>query len=97
MENVVRVEIITNGLEMREVTALLDEIGVTGYTVIRRVEGRGERGWQGGDQLTDAFENGYVMTACDLPTAERIASALRPLLKRHGGICLFSEARLLRL
>ncbi len=96
MENVIRIEIVTDGLEMREVIALLGEIGVSGYTLIPRVEGRGGRGWQGGDQLTDAFANSAVMTACDPVTAERIVSRIRPLLKRHGGICLLSEARMVK-
>ena len=96
MENVTRVEIITDALEMREVCTLLDTLGVTGFTIIRDAQGKGERGSQLGDEITDVFKNSYLLAACEPALAERVAEAVRPLLKRRGGICLLSPARSVR-
>ena len=92
MQSVKRIEIITDTLEMREVCRVLDEIGVSGYSVIRDVTGRGERGVQSGDDLTDVFKNSLLLTACPPERVSDIVTAIRPLLKRRGGICLVSDA-----
>ena len=83
MQSVKRIEIITDTLEMREVCRVLDEIGVSGYYVIRDVTGRGERGVQSGDDLTDVFKNSLLLTACPPERVSDIVTAThsgRPLL-----------------
>ncbi len=96
MENVTRVEIITDALEMREVCVLLESLGVSGYTMIRDVEGLGDRGHQLGDELTDVFKNSFLLAVCEPALAERVAAALRPILQRRGGVCLLTPARSVR-
>lgn len=96
MENVTRVEIITDALEMREVCRLLESLGVTGFTIIRDVQGQGERGRQLGDELTDVFKNSLLLAVCEPTLAERVAEALRPILKRRGGMCVLTPARSVR-
>lgn len=88
-----RIEIITEAREMREVAAVLDALGVSGYTIIRDVEGKGGRGVQSGDELTDVFKNSYLLTTCAPERVEEVVEAIRPLLKRWGGVCLVSDAR----
>jgi nitrogen regulatory protein PII len=92
MQAVKRVEIITDALQMRHVTALLEEIGVSGYTIFRDVVGKGGRGMQSGDELSDAFKNSYLLTACSAERAQKITDAIRPILARRGGLCLVSDA-----
>jgi len=93
MENVKRIEIITDALEMSNVCAKLDAVGVSGYSVIKDVVGKGDRGSQLGDELTDVFKNSYLLTTCDAAGLEALVKAIRPILKRHGGICLVSDAQ----
>jgi len=93
MQNVKRVEIITNALEMREVCAVLEAHDVTGYSVIGAVTGRGDRGVQGGDELSGAFSNSYLLTACAPERVEEVVEAIRPILRQNGGICLVSDAQ----
>ena len=93
MQNVKRLEIITNTLEMREVRATLEAEGVRGYTVIPRALGSGERGQQSGDDLSDAFSNALLLTACLPEDAPRLIEAVRPILKKSGGVCLVSDAQ----
>ena len=92
MEAVKRIEIITDALEMREVCRVLEALGVSGYSLVRDVTGRGERGVQSGDGLTDVFKNSLLLTACGPERVEEIVAAIRPILKRRGGVCLVSDA-----
>ena len=77
---------------MREVCRVRDRLVVSGYSVIRDVAGRGERGVQSGDDLTDVFKNSMVLLACPPARVPEIVEAIRPILKRRGGICLVSDA-----
>ncbi len=92
MQAVKRIEIVTDALEMRAVCRVLDRLAVSGYSVIRDVTGRGERGVQSGDELTDVFKNSMVLLACPPERVPEIVEAIRPILKRRGGICLVSDA-----
>jgi len=93
MQIVKRIEIITGALEMQAVVAVLETHGVSGYTIIKDVTGKGERGVQSGDDLTDVFKNSYLLTTCPPEQVQEIVEAIRPLLKRHGGVCLISDAQ----
>ena len=86
-----RVEIVIDALELSAACALLDQAGVPGYTVIREVTGKGDRGDRGGDDLTGALKNGYILCACKDTQARAVAEAVRPLLKRLGGMCLLTD------
>lgn len=93
MQVVKRIEIITDALEMKAVTGVLEAYGVSGYTIIKDVTGKGERGVQFGDELTDVFKNSYLLTTCPPEQVEEIVEAIRPLLQQRGGVCLISDAQ----
>jgi nitrogen regulatory protein PII len=86
-----KVEIVTDALEVSAVAAVLDANGVSGYTVIHDVTGKGSRGDRSGDDLTNALKNGYIFTACPEPQARAVAEAVRPILRRFGGVCLITD------
>lgn len=92
MQPVKRIEIVVDSLELSKVLKLLEKVGVSGYTIIREVTGKGERGIRGGDELTGVFKNSYVLAACSVEQADQVIAAVRPVLKRFGGICLVSDA-----
>ena len=93
MQNVKRIEIITNALEMREVCRELEAHGVTGYSVMHDVTGRGERGVQDGNELSGSFKNSYLLTACPPEQVAEIIETIRPLIQKNGGVCLVSDAQ----
>jgi nitrogen regulatory protein PII len=95
MQPMKKLEIILDAPEERSVTAVLDRAGVGGYTVIRNVAGKGGRGIQRGDELTDVFSNVLIMTACTPAEADRAIELLRPLLSKVGGLCLVSDAMMI--
>ena len=92
MQAIKRIEIITESLEMREVCRVLDDLGVSGYSIVRDVRGRGERGIQSGDELSGVFSNSLLLLACPPERAEEVVEAIRPILRRRGGVCLVSDA-----
>ena len=92
MEATKRIEIITDAREMREVRAVLDALGVGGYSIIRDVIGRGERGEQSGDEVTGVFTNSLLLTTCDAERLPQLVEAIRPILRRRGGVCLVTDA-----
>ena len=92
MRPIKKLEIVIDTPHLDEILRLLDRAGVSGYTVVHDVTGRGERGERSGDDLTDVFTNCLVLAACSPETIEAAAEELRGVLRRHGGICLVSEA-----
>jgi len=96
MKPVKRIEIITHAVELKDLLHALKDCGVSGYTVISPVTGTGERGDQLGDDLTGVSNNAYVLTLADPDGADEIIEAIRAILKRHGGICLVSDAQWVR-
>ena len=86
-----KVEIVTDLLELTTITRALEELGVSGYTIVRDVTGYGGRGRRTGDEITGVFQNSYVMTVCTPELAERIVEMIRPILTRYGGIALVSD------
>lgn len=93
MRPVKRIEIVIDSLELRKLLKSLEQTGISGYTVIQDATGMGDRGPRAGDQLSDVLKNSYVITACAEEQLQPLIDAIRPLLKRFGGICLVSDAQ----
>jgi len=93
MELVKKVEIITNSLELDKVLNLLENVGVSGYTVIKDVTGFGDRGKVINDFDSSALTNGYVMSICTETQEEKVVETIRPILKKYGGVCIVSDAK----
>jgi len=93
MKQVKRIEIIIDESHTDHVLRLLDAAAVTGYSVIRDVAGKGDRGVRGGDGLTDVFDNSYILIACEQIEVDMLLPQLREILHDYGGICLISDAQ----
>lgn len=92
MKRVKRVEIVVDALAVPRVVEAIEGAGVSGWTVVREVTGRGERGLRAGDDLAGVSANGYVLTACDPAELGRLVESIRPILRTFGGVCLVSDA-----
>ncbi len=94
MDLVKRIEIVVSSRELDRVLKQLDKVGVTGYSVIRDVVGKGD-----GGEVSDDFDfvsatlsNVYVLSFCAVDQMESVLAALRPLLNKYGGVCFVSDA-----
>jgi nitrogen regulatory protein PII len=92
MMTVKRIEIIVAAPGLPGVLKMLDAARVSGYTIIKDATGKGERGERGGDELSGTFINSYVITTCPPQQIGQVIEALRPILKRFGGVCFVSDA-----
>ena len=92
MTPVKRIEVVVGAPELEALVARLEIVGVDAYTVVRNVAGKGERGVRSDDELSDVFRNVYLVIACAPERANEIVEAVRPFLRRYGGMCLLSDA-----
>ncbi|MEW5771457.1 MAG: P-II family nitrogen regulator [Pseudomonadota bacterium] len=90
MKPVKRIEIVIEEVELDDLIAELDRIGVVGFTVVPGAGGRGERGVR--YENLQGLGNVLMTIACDAAQAEKVIEVIRPILKRYGGICLVSDA-----
>lgn len=96
MRDIKRVEIVIDKLHEHKVRDLLRDVGVAGWTVLEPVSGHGDRGDRDGGELSDAMVGRYLLTTCEESKIDQLAQRLEPLLRKYGGLCLISDAKLIR-
>lgn len=90
LQSVKKIEIIVNELEVPAVLKILTKNEIARYTVINNISGSGEHGFAGDDLIT----NSYIMVICtESELVETIAKAMKPLLKKMGGIFIVTDAQ----
>jgi nitrogen regulatory protein PII len=87
-----KVEIITDYVYLSRLVKLIDETGVSGYTVLKDVMGKGLRGNKDGHGITGGFKNCYIMVCCSDEEAYKVVAAIKPAINKYGGICIVSDA-----
>ncbi len=86
-----RIEIVIDEGKLEELLILMNEVGVRGYTFLKKAGGLGSRGTRRPDGLFFEEENAMVILACQEEQTEKLITALRPKLKEFGGLCLISD------
>lgn len=93
MENdIKKIEIITDSTLQKKVVEAVDETGVSGYTIIKDVAGKGLKGAKDGHGISGGFKNFYMMLCCDEDEAKKVIEAVKPIITKFGGICIVSDA-----
>lgn len=88
-----RIEIVVERTQSRQVAAALDALQAGGFTILYGAGGSGDRGPRRADDVTDTDENCVFIVAVDgEEEAKQIVEAVRPVLRRYGGLCLVSDA-----
>lgn len=89
-----RIEIVLDAPLAR--TAIIEQAGVTGYTLFTASGGAGDGGRWNDDQVTRADSKVLLLTIATAVKAEAILTALEPLLESHGIIIMLSSVRIVR-
>ena len=91
MKNMKKIEITIESIYLNRLIELFDRKEITGYTIIRDVEGKGITGIKSADEITDVFSNNYVFTVCDEDKLMNIVEDIRAFIKKYGGRCIVSD------
>ncbi len=95
MKNMKKVEIIIESVYINRLLNLLRKLGITGYTIIKDIEGCGGHGLKTADDVTDVFSNNYVFTVCEKEKYLNMENDIRNFIKKYGGKCIVSDVMLL--
>ena len=91
MKKMKKIEIILESVYLNRLIELFDRKEITGYTIIRDVEGKGITGIKSADEITDVFSNNYIFTVCDEDKLMSIVEDIRRFIKKYGGRCIVSD------
>ena len=86
-----KVEIIIEVIKTHKITRIIDELGLSGYSVIHGMGGRGANGTCDAQEVTDVLTNDCVIAICTEGQARELAEQVLPILKKFGGICYMSD------
>ncbi len=91
-----KLEIIVDSPLVPRVTALIDRIGATGYTLFQSIGGRGAEGDWREDQLTGAQQKILIKVIAGEETANRLLENLSGELERYSCIIYVSTVEVIR-
>lgn len=93
-----KIEIIVRGEKVPFVQDLLDESGVSGYTIHRDISGRGEHGFHEGRLLfNDRAGLAMFFAVAGEGTIQEIVDGLTPLFEKSSGVMFVSDTQVVRL
>ena len=95
MQKMKKVEVIIESIYLNRLLDLFHEGNVTGYTVIRDIEGAGSHGLKTADEANDILSNTYVFTLCNEEKFNRMIEKIRAFIDRYGGKCIVLDAQVL--
>jgi nitrogen regulatory protein PII len=90
-----KVEVIIESIYVNRLIELFKESGVTGYTIIRDIEGYGGHGLKTADEANDLLSNNYIFTVCEEKKFEKMIEKIRAFIDRYGGKCIVSDSLVL--
>ena len=95
MKRMKKVEVIIESIYLNRLIDLFKEGNVTGYTIIRDVEGAGGHGLKTADEANDLLSNTYVFTLCREEKFNKMIEKIRAFIDKYGGKCIVIDADVL--
>lgn len=95
MKSMKKVELVIEAVYINRLLELLNKHGISSYTLIKDVEGRGGHGLKRNDDVSEIMTNDYIFTVCEEAQFEKMKEDIRRFLQRYGGKCLLSDVMLL--
>ena len=98
MHPVSRLEIIVTSKEVEKITRVLDAEKVRGYSIIRDVIGKGDFGNVSDDVDlgSSQLSNVFIICYCSQDKVEPIATKIKPILNKYGGVGYLFDAMEIR-
>ncbi len=92
-----KMEIVISGDRLSYLEEEIDQAGITGYTLIRDISGKGHGGFHGG-RLIYNEQDSYVMILAVAPweKLEKVIQSMKPLLEDNSGVMFISDTYVLR-
>jgi hypothetical protein len=88
-----RLDLFLSDREVTKICRAIREAGAPGYSVMRHVTGMGVGGEiSEGMDFSGLGANAHVIVFCEPEVLEAVRTAIRPLLKRYGGVGFVSAA-----
>lgn len=91
-----RVEVLTDAPLIRWLVEAAEASGVTGYTVLPTLGGKGHGGTWREDQLTGAATKVMFVSIATAEKANALVDALAPLLDQYGILLTISDVEVVR-
>lgn len=92
-----RIEIVAEATQYHRLTRLLDELDVTGYTVLPIMGGRGESGpWTREGQVSRVGEKILVICITGVERADAVVAAVHGLVSVSTGLVSMSDVEVIR-
>ena len=95
MKSMKKVELIFEAIYVNKVLEIFTKHDISGYTVIKDIEGYGGHGLKTADDVSGALSNIYIFTVCDADQYQSMDKDIRSFLKRFGGKCMLTDVMLL--
>lgn len=93
-----KLEIIVEGEHQEFITDLLERAGITGFTIVNNLSGKGSHGFHEGHLMFNEDEV-LIMIISAVPedAVEAILSGLTPFFNKHSGVVFISDIQVSRL
>jgi len=95
MKKMKKVEVIIESIYLNRLLEVFKESEVTGYTIIRDIEGCGSHGLKTADEANDLLSNNYVFTVCEEEKFSELIEKIRSFINKYGGKCIVSDSLVL--
>jgi nitrogen regulatory protein PII len=91
-----KVEIVIPAPMLRRILGILDRLGVSGYTVLRAISGKGHHSEWDLAELSDATRHVVILVVVADPMADKIIEAVGDVVRQHHGIIVRSTVEVMR-
>lgn len=90
-----KLEIIIEAVERRRVCKILDEVGVSGYTVIDDLQGRGKTGSKNASDLSNILKSSMIIVVDEEHVIQTAIEKLKDVFKYYSGKMFLSEVQVI--
>lgn len=90
-----KLEIIIEAVERRRVCKILDEVGVSGYTVIDDLQGRGKTGSKNASDLSNILKSSMIIVVDEEQIINTAIGKLKEVFKYYSGKMFLSDIQVI--